>query len=158
MGDQGAPTRPGARTATLKDQYSEGPWRRHAPGATDTIGASGPEGETAPSVSYVSKTPGFAPPLKRSPPSDPAQRPAAVSQAILDEQPIEPSPAPETAFSAALGPACEKCGRPNGLAACPHCGWYPVLGIHVEIDDAYEAAMNGTQAIAEVVPEAVEAG
>jgi hypothetical protein len=82
----------------------------------------------------------------------PAQDFAAVSQAILDEQPLEPSAAPETAFPAALGPACElgpacdKCGRPNDLAACPHCGWYPVLGIHVELDDAYEAAMNGTQA------------
>ncbi|QDV73417.1 hypothetical protein [Botrimarina mediterranea] len=69
-----------------------------------------------------------------------------MSQATLDEQPIEPSLAPETAFPAALGPACEKCGRPNTAAACQHCGWYPVLGIHVEIDDAYEAVMLGPQA------------
>lgn len=90
--------------------------------------------------------------LPRLPPNFPALDFAAVSQAILDEPPIEPSAAPETVFPAGLGPscelgpACEKCGRPNDLAACPYCGWYPVLGIHVELDEAYEAAMNGTQA------------
>jgi ribosomal protein L40E len=64
-----------------------------------------------------------------------------VSQATLEELPIEPSLAPEVAFDAATVPICEKCGLPNAATACRRCGWYPVLGIHVEIDDAYEAAM-----------------
>ena len=39
------------------------------------------------------------------------------------------------------GPRCEKCGAPTDAAACPRCGWYPSLGIYVEVDEAYEAAM-----------------
>ncbi len=40
------------------------------------------------------------------------------------------------------GPVCEKCGQATAAAACPRCGWYPSLGIHVEIDEAFEAVMN----------------
>lgn len=42
----------------------------------------------------------------------------------------------------ASGPVCEKCGAVTDAAACPHCGWYPSLGIHVEIDEAFEAVMT----------------
>ncbi|MEO0530048.1 MAG: hypothetical protein AAF266_05640 [Planctomycetota bacterium] len=40
------------------------------------------------------------------------------------------------------GPACEKCGLATDAAACPQCGWYPSLGIHVEIDESFERVMN----------------
>lgn len=50
--------------------------------------------------------------------------------------------AEETAAEAVAGPACEKCGLPNDATACPRCGWYPILGIHVEIDDLFERAMQ----------------
>ncbi|MGL4511620.1 MAG: hypothetical protein ACRCT8_00905 [Lacipirellulaceae bacterium] len=41
-----------------------------------------------------------------------------------------------------LGPCCERCGFLTKSAACPACGWYPSLGIYVEIDPQFEA-MNG---------------
>lgn len=47
-------------------------------------------------------------------------------------------------------PLCEKCGVPNTAAACPACGWYPVLGIHVEIDSAYESCLQPAGAEQEV--------
>ncbi|MEQ8849621.1 hypothetical protein [Botrimarina sp.] len=48
--------------------------------------------------------------------------------------------------SGAAGPACEKCGFATKAAACPKCGWYPSLGIHVDIDEAFEAVMNAPAA------------
>lgn len=47
------------------------------------------------------------------------------------------------------GPSCDKCGLATDAAACPRCGWYPSLGIHVEIDEAFEAVMTGGAAAAE---------
>lgn len=49
----------------------------------------------------------------------------------------------------ASGPTCEKCGQASDAAACPRCGWYPSLGIHVEIDEAFEAVMNAPAPAAE---------
>ncbi|QDT68417.1 hypothetical protein MalM25_13390 [Planctomycetes bacterium MalM25] len=54
----------------------------------------------------------------------------------------------------ASGPTCEKCGQASDAAACPRCGWYPSLGIHVEIDEAFEAVMNAPAPDAEGEPAA----
>ncbi len=45
-------------------------------------------------------------------------------------------------------PRCAKCGAPErdpGMTACPNCGWYASLGIHVEVSQEWEAAMSGDQ-------------
>lgn len=65
-----------------------------------------------------------------------------MSQATIDDEAIDPTIEIEVTPVAASGPACQKCGLPSDAAACPRCGWYPSLGIHVEIDQAYEAAMQ----------------
>lgn len=71
-----------------------------------------------------------------------------MSNATLPEESSEPSAAgTEVAAPEAAGPACEKCGFANEAAACPKCGWYPVLGLHVEIDDAFEAIMQAPAAV-----------
>ncbi|TWT36331.1 hypothetical protein KOR34_12360 [Posidoniimonas corsicana] len=47
---------------------------------------------------------------------------------------------------APVGPVCEKCeaALPDGkLSACPSCGWYASLGIHVDIAPEWEQACNG---------------
>ncbi|TWT67643.1 hypothetical protein Pla123a_41990 [Posidoniimonas polymericola] len=44
------------------------------------------------------------------------------------------------------GPVCEKCecALPDGkLSACPSCGWYASLGIHVDIAPEWEQACSG---------------
>lgn len=74
-----------------------------------------------------------------------------MSEAILDEEnlDLDPTAALEEAESLVAehdGPSCEKCGLAIDTAACPRCGWYPSLGIHVEIDDAFEAVMNNVPA------------
>lgn len=40
------------------------------------------------------------------------------------------------------GPKCEKCEAPLTASACTKCGWYPVLGIFVEVDEAFESVME----------------
>lgn len=60
-----------------------------------------------------------------------------MSQATLDTPPASGDAGPE----AASVPSCAKCGFATAAAACPRCGWYASLGIHVEIDPAYEALM-----------------
>lgn len=74
-----------------------------------------------------------------------------MSEAILDEEnlDLDTTTAPDEAESPSAeqaGPACEKCGLATNAAACPRCGWYPSLGIHVEIDEAFEAVMNNVPA------------
>lgn len=39
-------------------------------------------------------------------------------------------------------PRCEKCGTPSDASACPSCGWYPSVGVFVEIDKQYEALQH----------------
>lgn len=41
------------------------------------------------------------------------------------------------------GPTCEKCGYATAAAACPKCGWYPSVGVYVEIDEKFETVMIG---------------
>ncbi len=92
-------------------------------------------------MSYVCGSSRFAPLRRLLPPDRPAPESDAVPQATLEELPIQPSASTDSAHPAESGPICEKCGLPNAATACRRCGWYPVLGIHVEIDDAYEAAL-----------------
>lgn len=66
-----------------------------------------------------------------------------MSDATLTEENLDQN---DTAEEAYTGPSCEKCGLPTNAAACPRCGWYPSLGIHVEIDEAFEAVMNASAA------------
>lgn len=53
----------------------------------------------------------------------------------------------DTEFEAGpTGPVCEKCecALPDGkLSACPSCGWYASLGIHVDIAPEWEQACAG---------------
>lgn len=44
------------------------------------------------------------------------------------------------------GPVCEKCDSPlpnEAMTACPSCGWYASLGIHVEVAPEWEQACAG---------------
>ncbi|TWT94091.1 hypothetical protein Pla108_38030 [Botrimarina colliarenosi] len=69
-----------------------------------------------------------------------------MSEATLEEDAPETGTATIVAPVESAGPTCEKCGLPSKTAACPRCGWYPSLGIHVEIDEAFETAMNNLPA------------
>lgn len=66
------------------------------------------------------------------------ETPEVDPTAVLDEI--------ENSIDEVDGPSCEKCGFATNAAACPKCGWYPVLGIHVEIDEAFEAVMTAPSA------------
>lgn len=101
------------------------------------VGAARP-GRGADAVSYAPCNPTGSPharghagkpkPLRRQKDEN------TVSEATIAQ------PADETPSRS--GPACEKCGFATSAAACPQCGWYPSLGIHVEIDQAYEAVTS----------------
>ena len=97
-------------------------------------------------VSYVPCGGTFAPPRasRLALPESPA-----VSDSLPPDETL-PSESSATAVAEpdeqASGPTCEKCGAVSDAAACPHCGWYPSLGIFVEIDQAFEAVMIATPA------------
>jgi hypothetical protein len=57
-----------------------------------------------------------------------------MSQATLQAPASDP-----TSIGPSSGPSCEKCGFLTMAAACPACGWYPSVGIYVEIDATFEA-------------------
>lgn len=84
-----------------------------------------------------------------------------MSEATLAEEQIEASAetAGKTSVDASVdaGPVCEKCGLATEAAACPKCGWYPSLGIHVDIDQNFEAAMNNLPPAEEADPAAAAA-
>ncbi|MFO0792366.1 MAG: hypothetical protein U0805_23140 [Pirellulales bacterium] len=47
------------------------------------------------------------------------------------------------------GPACEKCQTPlksDVVAICQRCGWYPSLGIYMEVDPDWESDVEDEQA------------
>ncbi len=75
-----------------------------------------------------------SPELAAETPSEEALAPAA--------EPAQASPEAAAPVDDDL-PKCEKCSKPSDAAACPYCGWYPSLGIHVEIDAEFEAVMTG---------------
>lgn len=62
------------------------------------------------------------------------------NSALLD--PPELTEAPETDAPEYEGPVCSKCEFPMGDAqmVCRHCGWYPSLGITVDVDQELERA------------------
>ena len=74
-----------------------------------------------------------------------------MSEAIAESEEIVLATASAESEPAVEGPSCEKCGAPGKMAACAVCGWYPSLGIHVEIDAAYETL---NQPVAETESEA----
>ncbi|MEX2170166.1 MAG: hypothetical protein WD851_12715 [Pirellulales bacterium] len=70
------------------------------------------------------------------------------TDALLDEAPA----------SADAVPACEKCQTPirvKGMAACPRCGYYPSLGIFIEVAP-WEAELNDPNAVPKPQPSHLE--
>lgn len=110
-------------------------------------------------MSYVSVTERFVRVPNRSGATRlPPPRSDPVSEAALAEDLQDEPQAPQAADTSAHdGPSCEKCGLATNAAACPRCGWYPSLGIHVDIDDSYEAAMNTVPADPEEAEAAAQA-
>lgn len=66
----------------------------------------------------------------------------------LEKDPAEAAAPVLTGVDASGEPCCEKCGYPGKATACPSCGWYPSLGIHVEVDEAFEAVNRAAVAAA----------
>lgn len=67
----------------------------------------------------------------------------ATDEACSSIATLEPECAPDADAPAWTGPCCAKCNAPltsDVVSICRKCGWYPSLGIFVEIDPAWETA------------------
>ncbi|MEN0109317.1 MAG: hypothetical protein AAF805_01215 [Planctomycetota bacterium] len=81
-----------------------------------------------------------------------------MSEATLPEPTADSTAAAAASAQDAVDglPVCEKCGYATAAAACPKCGWYPSVGVFVEIDEKFEAVVTAQEGGGDGESEAAE--